>query len=1005
MKSETFASRLRTLSSSRREPLAAIFRKAEQRWPNPEDSVGRYIGKDNLKWIQVHIWEATGPARDVFNSVAPRIKACLDNAVEPIPSRVTWSMYMVGKAPSLASPFIIFCCEVSGYRRDVQNTIKESGILDSYPGIKTDNLPRAPGLPQLVSLGASGQPNHSHGDMITLTSQARSACGSQIFIDSNGIKSGSVSSTPVATIGGVIRLGANLYYTTAAHAVSSDPDSVDSDELLSAGDNPGDGEDAFSLNGNEDMCSAPDSNPRAEELKSWLHPGGLTDISDNHRYLKDEILRQWNLKSHHEAEDPLSFVTKAGELSPNSTGRIFMTSIDGETRRAGLDYALIEMSSRNHVVENVIQIGPRNESTVKVRSVAKSAPRDGEIVAVTARGTIKGWISGTPVYSSTPGKRSYCRMFKAILSGPLQKGDCGTWVVDATNGDLFGHVVLGSPGRSAALLIPFSDIFDDILSRVGESPAFPTARDDETSFRSTERRISPSSRDDALARFLRQTISSIRELPEISCGIDDGISKTTSVSPIGSEQQTKGFSDPLRVEGESDESTKQVFSETRGAIKRSNVSMRDDTTITKTNPGRQERTSQAAPDTDDRLGDVSEHEELTRFMAQNNVEPYWQHEKPREASGTSVQDNSSLLKDPTENASSRIHARSSRNRIDIPAYNEPLDPPEPPRDPKFQHVLSTFGNAPLRWENTELLDQALKEINLDTICREADEESENFISLARIRGDETKPEWGYQDCVIRALSKYFRQSFFTRIKKPSCDSCPSKLPTSRRHNVRPTPGEKAGRAEVVELYQCAEQHCQDYTRFPRYWDPKTLLLNPRGRAGESANCFGLLCRALGSRVRWVWNAEDNIWIEVFSEHQRRWVHVDPFEDAWDDPLLYTETMGKKMSYCIAFSLDGVTDVTRRYVRSFRHALARTRCSERELLHIIHSMKSKRRINLSEADLARLESEDKAEEQELESYLVSSDETGPVDQWHPAEVKVTERNSGIVEPKENSVSIH
>lgn len=978
MKSETFASRLRTLPSSRRESLAAIFRKAEDRWPNPEVSVGRYICKDNLRWTQVHIWEATGPARDVFiNSISPRMGAYLENVVEPISSMVTWSMYMVGKAPSLASPFIIFCCEVSGYRRDVQNTIKESGILDRYRGIKTDNLPREPGLPPLVSLGAHGNPNYSHGDMIALTSQTRSACGSQIFINSKGTKPGSLPSTPAATIGGVIRLGAKLYYTTAAHAVSSDLDSIGNDEVLPANNGPGDGEDALSLDGNEDTCSAPDSNPRVEELKTWLHPGGSIDYSDDHRYLKDEILRQWSLKSHHEAEDPLSSFPKA-EMSPNSTGRIFMTSTDGQTRGAGLDYALIEMSAKHHVVENVIQIGPRKESTVRVHSVVKSEPQDREIVAVTPRGTIKGWISGTPVYLSMPGKRSYCRMLKAILSGPLRKGDCGTWVVDAMNGDLFGHVVLGSPGSGAALLVPFSDIFDDILSRVGESPVFPTAGDDRKTFKSTERRIFPCSRDDALARFLRQTICSIRELPEVSCGSDDGVSKRPSVSPIVSEQQTKGFSDPLNVEKQSDESREQVSSKTRGAIKRSNVSTRDHTAITETNPAHQERTLKAAPDTSDRLGNISENEELMSFVAQNNVDLYWQREQTGEVFGDGVEDNSSLPKSPTGKASSEIHASVSRPRRDIPPDNEPLDPPEPPRDPKFHHVLSTFGNAPVRWENTELLNQALKEIDMETIHREADEESERFISLARRRRDETKSEWGYQDCIIRAHSTYFRQSFFARIKRPSCEFCLSKLPTSRRRNVRPNPEEQAGGAEVVELYQCVEQHCQAYTRFPRYWDPKTLLLNPRGRAGESSNCFGLLCRALGSRVRWVWNAEDNIWTEVYSEHQRRWVHVDAYEDAWDDPLLYTETMGKKLSYCIAFSLDGVTDVTRRYVRSSTYALARTRCSERELLRIINDMRSKRRIDLSMADLALLESKDKAEDQELESSLVSSDETGPAD---------------------------
>ncbi|KAG6353992.1 hypothetical protein INS49_004963 [Diaporthe citri] len=391
--------------------------------------------------------------------------------------------------------------------------------------------------------------------------------------------------------------------------------------------------------------------------------------------------------------------------------------------------------------------------------------------------------------------------------------------------------------------------------------------------------------------------------------------------------------------------------------------------------------------TDDWVGDLSA--KFERLMVQKRQKPSRQGDRFHNIPDAGVQSKSSLPKDSTTNQSMAM------------LHGVPPEPPLRPKNSRFRDFLFTLCNVPMKWEDNELLDLALKEIDLKSIYSDAEEENEHFVSRARSQGVGTKPEWGYQDCVIRALSRYFSRSFFTRVTSPPCEACASKLPTLPRGNTQPNDKERAGNAHAVELYQCAEKRCQSYTRFPRYWDVGTLLRTRRGREGEGANCFGMICRALGSRVRWVSNAEDNIWTEVYSDHQQRWVHVDPCAAAWDNPLLYTETMGQRLSYCVAFSSDGATDVTRRYVRAPGHALARTQCSEAELLLITQDIKSMRRIDMSKEQRLRLDREDTAEAQELESYTIPTETLRPAKSWDKAEVKPTKRKSGIITPRKDS----
>lgn len=65
---------------------------------------------------------------------------------------------------------------------------------------------------------------------------------------------------------------------------------------------------------------------------------------------------------------------------------------------------------------------------------------------------------------------------------------------------------------------------------------------------------------------------------------------------------------------------------------------------------------------------------------------------------------------------------------------------------------------------------------------------------------------------------------------------------------------------VFIIFRC--NACNAIMEFPRYTDPEVLLTSRRGRCGEWANLFTLLCRSLNYDARLVYDVTDHLWTEV-----------------------------------------------------------------------------------------------------------------------------------------------
>eukprot|EP00250_Pteridium_aquilinum_P011734 c20270_g1_i1 orf=444-2627(-) len=275
---------------------------------------------------------------------------------------------------------------------------------------------------------------------------------------------------------------------------------------------------------------------------------------------------------------------------------------------------------------------------------------------------------------------------------------------------------------------------------------------------------------------------------------------------------------------------------------------------------------------------------------------------------------------------------------------------------EFASRLEDYISQVLQYEDPSRQEKARETVQLDEL------EEKAVIALAKEGKRNPTPE-ELEHYVLFQLLIWFKK-FFRWINSAPCFLCG--VETDNIGMGKPTSEELQFGGNRVELFRC--KMCHSITRFPRYNDTRKLIETRSGRCGEWANCFTQYCRAFGYQARLVLDFTDHVWTECFSNFLGRWIHLDPCEGAFDKPLLYEQGWGKKLNYLIAFSKDGVLDVTKRYTRNWEEVrLRRTLTSEQNVANVVANLTARLRRTFSKVYLEQLRSRDEEEAAELNRF--------------------------------------
>lgn len=455
-------------------------------------------------------WMPTGPAHETYETeLRADLEATLANTELPEGAPLFLKLYMIGRNVDSANPMVMVCCVHRGKRKEAESAIRESRILDRYPGFGLGSsalLLESHGLEELLkgvrSPAASRgyhiiltrfqenqtekgtlQPNVEFNSPVEIYASFPPKLGGAIRFVSNSQEE--VFMVHLATGGPILQLDTELYQITAGHGIRFDRvgEKVDYstselDECEFDGQSDFDGESTTSkgsMTPEQLSTQSSDEDSRSPRLSAKELPRSDQLVSMKYSPPQSMVEEAPRLGQRGPVMQALQTRTQPREIfrPPMVQPKRFMeysVRLYLVFHNPDLDYVLLKLPAQSGLSGSTPVLRPPRRGSRAVTRTSHVGLSSTRVLVVTPDGSIPGVILPETTSYKMRGFTKLQQLLTVELRGVFLKGYSGSAVVDFVTGDVYGQITLGTPGKSLAYCVRAPDIFADIVSRTGHIP-------------------------------------------------------------------------------------------------------------------------------------------------------------------------------------------------------------------------------------------------------------------------------------------------------------------------------------------------------------------------------------------------------------------------------------------------------------------------------------------------------------------------------------------------------